>query len=96
MRQQNKITSLAICAAIILFFCGCGKNPITEFSADNWKSVEQDQRYHMLEDLYAKVELIGMSADEVEELLGISKSTLIREVNKRKVEINEYMIAFKD
>lgn len=66
MRQQNKITSLAICAAIILLFCGCGKKPITEFSADNWKSVEQDQRYHMLEDFYAKVELIGMSADEVD------------------------------
>ena len=42
------------------------EKPITEFSADNWKSVEQDQRYHMLEDFYAKVELIGISADEID------------------------------
>lgn len=71
MKQQNKKTLLVICVIIILVLCGCGKNnAITEFSTDNWMAVEQEQRYYMLEDLYAKVELVGMSSDEVEELLG--------------------------
>lgn len=71
MRQHNKIASFVICVAIISVLCGCGKNNvITEFSADNWTSVERDQRYHMLDDLYTKVELVGMTSDEVEELLG--------------------------
>ena len=71
MRQPNKLALLLICIVIILLLCGCGKNEIiTEFSVDNWMSVDQDERYHMLEDMYAKVELVGMSADEVEKLLG--------------------------
>lgn len=71
MKKKNKMIPIVVCAAIILLFGGCGKNSTTtEFSADSWMSVDQDQRYRMLEDLYAKVELAGMSADEVEKLLG--------------------------
>lgn len=71
MKWQNKVALLVMCTTTILLLYGCGKNnPITEFSADNWMSVEMEQRYHMLEDLYVSVELVGMSSDEVEELLG--------------------------
>ena len=71
MKLQNKRAIFVMCTIIILLLCGCGKNtPITEFSSDNWMSVEMEQRYHMLEDLYVSVELVGMSSDEVEELLG--------------------------
>ena len=48
------------------YFVVAGKNQLPNSALIIWKSVEQDQRYHMLEDLYAKVELIGMSADEVD------------------------------
>ena len=71
MKRQNKIASLVICITIILLLYNCKKNnPIAEFSVDNWMAVEQNQRYHMLEDLYVEVELVGMSSNEVEELLG--------------------------
>ena len=71
MKLQNKRAFFVMCTIIILLLCGCGNNtPITEFSSDNWMSVEMEQRYHMLEDLYVSVELVGMSSDEVEELLG--------------------------
>lgn len=70
-RSRKRLALIVICTTITLLLYGCGtNNPSTEFSADNWLSVEQDQRYHMLEDLHAKVELVGMSSDEVEELLG--------------------------
>ncbi len=70
MKRRNRIATLIMCVAAIIL-CGCGKNtPTTEFSSDNWLSIEPKQRYHMLEDLYIEVELVGMSSDEVEELLG--------------------------
>lgn len=65
------VTISIICISIILLLYSCKKDePITEFSAENWRSVEWEQRYHMLEDLYAEVELVGMTSDEVEQLLG--------------------------
>ncbi len=71
MKWQSKKALLVICTTIIFLLYGCGKeNPVSEFSVDNWMFVESEQRYYMLEDLYAKVELVGMSADEVEGLLG--------------------------
>lgn len=71
MKRRNIIAALIVFVVIILLlFCCKKEEPITEFSTENWKSVEGDQRYHMLEDLYTEVELIGMTADEVEELLG--------------------------
>lgn len=71
MKRKNIIALLAICILIILAVYRYEKNLIiTEFSAENWRSVDSDQRYHMLEDLYAKVELIGMSSEEIEKLLG--------------------------
>ena len=72
MKRKNIIALLAIGILIILAVYRYEKSLIiTEFSAENWMSVDSDQRYHMLEDLYAKVELIGMSSNEVEDLLGM-------------------------
>lgn len=71
MKRQNIIVALIICIVIFLLYFNCKKEePITEFSVENWQSVEADQRYHMLNDLYTDVDLIGMTSDEVKELLG--------------------------
>lgn len=72
MEREKKILLLVIGIAIILILHrGKKDEPITDFTVENWKSVEWNQRYHMLEDLYAKVELVGMTADEIGLLLGM-------------------------
>ena len=70
MKRKNTIILLIICIAIILLYSCKKDRPITRFSTENWRSVEWNQRYHMLEDLYTQVELVGMTSDEVEKLLG--------------------------
>lgn len=72
MEREKKILLLVIGIVIILLLHrGKKDEPITDFTVENWKSVEWNQRYHMLEDLYAEVELVGMTADEIELLLGM-------------------------
>lgn len=72
MKRQNIIALLTICILIILAVYRYEKSLIiTAFSAENWMSVDSAKRYHMLEDLYAKEDLIGMSSSEVEDLLGM-------------------------
>lgn len=71
MKRRKIIAALIVFVVmILLLFCCKKEEPITEFSTENWKSVERKQRYHMLDDLHAEVELVGMTADEVEQLLG--------------------------
>ena len=71
MKRRNIIAAMIVFVVIILLlFCCKKEEPITEFSTENWKSVERKQRYHMLDDLNAEVELVGMTVDEVEQLLG--------------------------
>lgn len=68
--MKEKIATIVVFIFLILL-CGCKENnPITEFSTENWYEVEWKQRYHMLEDLYEEVDLVGMSAAQIEELLG--------------------------
>ena len=72
MKRKNKRVLAVICIAIVLLLYRCTEDePITDFTVENWKSVEWNQRYHMLENLYAEVELVGMAADELEQLLGM-------------------------
>ena len=40
------------------------------FSAENWAKTAPSQRHFMVSDLQDSIELVGMSADEVRELLG--------------------------
>ena len=40
------------------------------FSAENWAKTAPSQRHFMVNDLQNSTELVGMSADEVRELLG--------------------------
>lgn len=40
------------------------------FSAENWSKTALSQRHFMVEDLESNTNLVGMSADEVRELLG--------------------------
>ena len=66
---MKKIATIVV-FTFLIFLCGCNENnPITEFSTENWYEVEWKQRYHMLEDLYEEVDLVGMSAAQIEELL---------------------------
>ena len=72
MKRKNKLVLAVICIAIVLFLNRCIEDePISDFTVENWKSVEWNQRYHMLENLYAEVDLVGMTADEMEQLLGM-------------------------
>ena len=73
MRKKKIVVLILFVFATVMMLFLCvrfKKKPITEFTTENWLSVESDQRYHMLEDLFAKVELVDMSQDEVKELLG--------------------------
>lgn len=71
MKRWKIIATWIVFVVIIFGLYSCKEDePITEFSTENWQSVERKQRYHMLEDLHAEVELVGMTADEVEQLLG--------------------------
>lgn len=70
MKRRIIIVVLIIGIVILFLFSLKKDNPITEFSSESWQAVEREQRYHMLDDLYTEVELIGMTVDEVEQLLG--------------------------
>lgn len=47
-----------------------GIGVLKTFSAENWAKTTPSQRHFMISDLQNSTELVGMSADEVRELLG--------------------------
>ena len=56
-----------------VFINGCVKNEPLEpipFSSDEWINGVWKERYRMLEDLENNYELIGMSREEIDEMLG--------------------------
>lgn len=70
MNQKKRIGTIVLLFITTIFY-GCKQNnPITEFSTENWYEVEWKQRYHMLDDLFEEVDLVGMSATQIEQLLG--------------------------
>ena len=73
MKRKICHLSLALLVIFSIIINGCEKNEPLEpipFSSDEWINGEWKERYRMLEDLENNYELIGMSRDEIEELLG--------------------------
>ena len=77
--KENKMKKIKIkiCICLLLMFSvfinGCVKNEPPEpipFSSDEWINGEWKERYRMLEDLENNYELIGMSREEIDEMLG--------------------------
>lgn len=73
-KKIENIIFVLICIGIIWGMVNFARGPVEhtmEFSAEKWLSVDELQRYQMLDDLYAKVELVGMTKEEVEKVLGV-------------------------
>ena len=73
MKRKICHLSLALLAIFSIIINGCAKNEPLEpipFSSDEWINGEWKERYRMLEDLENNYDLVGMSRDEIEELLG--------------------------
>ena len=74
MKRKICHLSLALLAIFSIIINGCEKNEPLEpipFSSDEWINGEWKERYRMLEDLENNYELIGMSRDEIDEMLGV-------------------------
>lgn len=76
-KGTDKMKKIKICICVLLMFSvfinGCVKNEPLEpipFSSDEWINGEWKERYRMLEDLENNYELIGMSREEIDEMLG--------------------------
>lgn len=73
-RKRAIIISVIAVMIILLFIVPFIKKQSTKpisFSSEKWISGNWKERYRMLEDIEQNYELIGMSADEIEEFLGI-------------------------
>ena len=73
MKRKICHLSLALLAIFSIIINGCAKNEPLEpipFSSYEWINGEWKERYRMLEDLENNYDLVGMSRDEIEELLG--------------------------
>ena len=73
MKRKICHLSLALLAIFSIIISGCEKNEPLEpipFSSDEWINGEWKERYRMLEDLENNYELIGMSREEIDEMLG--------------------------
>lgn len=69
--KKNKIglIILAIIVSISLSVCNLMDEKI-EFSPERWAKTDDDQRYKLIDSLFEKVDLVGMTADEIETMLG--------------------------
>ena len=73
MKRKICHLSLALLVIFSIIINGCEKNEPLEpipFSSYEWINGEWKERYRMLEDLENNYDLVGMSRDEIEELLG--------------------------
>ena len=73
MKRKICHLSLALLVIFSIIINGCAKNEPLEpipFSSYEWINGEWKERYRMLEDLENNYDLVGMSRDEIEELLG--------------------------
>ena len=60
---------MAIIVSISLSVCNLMDEKI-EFSPERWAKTDDDQRYKLIDSLFEKVDLVGMTADEIETMLG--------------------------
>ena len=73
MKRKICHLSLALLAIFSIIINGCEKNEPLEpipFSSDEWINGDFKERSRMLDDLENNYELIGMSREEIDEMLG--------------------------
>ncbi|MBE5911829.1 hypothetical protein [Pseudobutyrivibrio sp.] len=61
-----------VICVLVTILLGCGNNESVqqEFSVEKWQKASNEDRYLMIEDLQEKYELLGMTDDQIKELLG--------------------------
>ena len=74
-----------LCVLLCFSVCGCAFGD-RKFSTEEWIQTENNQKYHYIKDLEENYNLIGMTSQEVKELLGKP----YREKVKGQVGFEEY------
>lgn len=66
---MKKIVLIILCVLLCFSVCGCAFSD-RKFSTEKWIQTEDSQKYHYIKDLKENYNLIGMTSQEVKELLG--------------------------
>ena len=66
---MKKIVLIMLCVLLCFSVCGCAFSD-RKFSTEKWIQTEDSQKYHYIKDLKENYNLIGMTSQEVRELLG--------------------------
>lgn len=66
---MKKIVLIMLCVLLCFSVCGCAFSD-RKFSTEKWIQTENSQKYHYIKDLKENYNLIGMTSQEVRELLG--------------------------
>lgn len=66
---MKKIVLIMLCVLLCFSVCGCAFGD-RKFSTEEWIQTEDSQKYHYIKDLKENYNLIGMTSQEVKELLG--------------------------
>ena len=82
---MKRIVLIMMCVLLCFSVCGCVFVD-RKFSTDAWVHTEDSQKYHYIKDLEENYNLIGMTSQEVKELLGKP----YREKVKGQVGFEEY------
>ena len=82
---MKRIVLIMMCVLLCFSVCGCVFVD-RKFSTDAWVHTEDSQKYHYIKDLKENYNLIGMTSQEVKELLGKP----YREKVKGQVGFEEY------
>ena len=82
---MKKIVLIMLCVLLCFSVCGCAFSD-RKFSTEKWIQTEDSQKYHYIKDLKDNYNLIGMTSQEVRELLGKP----YREILKGEVGFGDY------
>lgn len=82
---MKRIVLIMMCVLLCFSVCGCVFVD-RKFSTDAWVHTEDSQKYHYIKDLKDNYNLIGMTSQEVRELLGKP----YREILKGEVGFGDY------
>ena len=66
---MKRIVLIMLCVLLCFSVCGCAFGD-RKFSTEEWIRTEDGQKYHYIKDLKENYNLIGMTSQEVRELLG--------------------------
>ena len=82
---MKRIVLIMLCVLLCFSVCGCAFGD-RKFSTEEWIQTENNQKYHYIKDLEENYNLIGMTSQEVRELLGKP----YREILKGEVGFGDY------